>query len=40
MRKTTNALYFSDGRGLPLAMSEPQKGNHAGLYEIGARSQT
>lgn len=33
-RKTTNSLYFCDRQGLPLAMSEPQKGNHADLYEI------
>ena len=33
-RKTTNSIYFTDRQGLPLAMSEPQKGNHAGLYEI------
>lgn len=28
-RRTTNALYLTDRQGLPLAMSEPQKGNHA-----------
>ena len=33
--KTTNSLYFCDRQGLPLAMSEPQKGKHADLYEIG-----
>lgn len=33
-RKTTNAIYFTDRNGLPLAMSEPQKGNHADLYRI------
>ena len=32
--KTTNSIYFTDRQGLPLAMSEPQKGNHADLYEI------
>jgi len=36
-RKTTNALYFSDRQELPLAMSEPQKGNHNDLYEIDLR---
>lgn len=36
-RKTTNSLGFCDRQGLPLAMSEPQKGNHADLYEIGQR---
>ena len=32
--KTTNSIYFTDRQGLPLAMSEPQKGNHTDLYEI------
>ncbi|ROT02201.1 IS5 family transposase [Lepagella muris] len=36
-RNTTNALYLSDRNGLPLAMSEPQSGNHADLYEIEKR---
>ena len=36
-RKTTNALYFSDRQGLPLAMSEPQRGNHNDLHEIHLR---
>ncbi len=36
-RKTTNALFFTDNQGLPLAMSEPQAGNHANLYEIKDR---
>ena len=36
-RKTTNSLYFCDRQGLPLAISEPQKGNHADLYEIEQR---
>ena len=36
-RKTTKFLYFCDRQGLPLAMSEPQKGNHADLYEIEQR---
>ena len=33
-RKTTNSIYFTDRQGLPLAMSDPQKGNHTDLYEI------
>lgn len=36
-RSTTNALYFVDRQGLPLAMSEPQSGNHTDLYEIKDR---
>ncbi len=36
-RRTTNALFLSDNQGLPLAMSEPQAGNHADLYEIEER---
>lgn len=36
-RNTTNALYLSDRQGLPLAMSEPQSGNHTDLYEIEHR---
>lgn len=36
-RRTTNALYFSDRNGIPLAMAEPQKGNHADLYDIRNR---
>lgn len=36
-RCTTNALFFSDNQGIPLAMSEPQAGNHADLYEIEKR---
>ena len=36
-RCTTNALFFSDNQGIPLAMSEPQSGNHADLYEIEER---
>ncbi|WP_289834840.1 hypothetical protein [uncultured Phocaeicola sp.] len=36
-RKTINSLYFSDRQGLPLAMSEPQKSNHADFYEIKDR---
>ena len=34
MCKTTNALYLVDRNGIPLAMSEPQGGNHNDLYEI------
>jgi len=33
-RKTTNALYFTDSQGLPLAMSSPVAGNHHDLYKI------
>ena len=33
-RKTTNSIYFADRQGLPLATSEPQKGNHTDFYEI------
>ncbi len=33
-RKTTNALYFTDRQGLPLAMSSPIAGNHHDLYQI------
>lgn len=36
-RNTTNSLFFSDRNGLPLAMSEPQSGNHADLFEIDKR---
>ncbi len=36
-RNTTNALFLTDNQGLPLAMSEPQSGNHADLYEIEDR---
>lgn len=36
-RCTTNALFLSDNQGIPLAMSEPQAGNHADLYEIDER---
>ena len=39
-RKTTNSIYFTDRPGLSLAMSEPQKGNHADLYrDKGERGQ-
>ena len=33
-RKTTNALYFTDRQGIPLAMSKPVSGNHHDLYDI------
>ncbi len=33
-RKTTNAIYFTDRQGLPLAMSEPVSGNHNDLFDI------
>ena len=36
-RSATNALYFVDRQGLPLAMSEPQSGNHTDLSEIKDR---
>ncbi len=29
--------FFSDNQGIPVAMSEPQAGNHADLYEIAKR---
>ncbi len=32
--KTSNALFFTDKKGLPLVMSEPQAGNHNDVYEI------
>ena len=36
-RCTTNALFLSDNQGIPLAMAEPQAGNHADLFEIKDR---
>jgi len=33
-RKTTNALYLTDRKGIPLAMSKPVAGNHNDLFEI------
>lgn len=36
-RKTTNSLYLTDRQGVALAMSEPQKGNHADIYQIKER---
>ena len=35
--RTTNVLSLSDNQGLPLAMSEPQAGNHADLHETEDR---
>jgi transposase len=32
--QTTNALFFSDNQGLPLAVATPQSGNHHDLHEI------
>jgi transposase len=32
--KTTNALFLTDKKGMPLAMSEPVSGNHNDLFEI------
>ena len=36
-RRTTNTLFFTDDQGIPLAMSDPQAGNHADLHEIKDR---
>ena len=33
-QRTTNALFFVDNSGQPLAMSTPQAGNHTDLFEI------
>ena len=33
-RKTTNSLYLTDKNGIPLAMSEPEAGEHHDTYEI------
>ena len=33
-RKTANALYSSEGQGVPLAMSGPVSGNHNDLHDI------
>lgn len=35
-RKTTNSLYLTDKNGIPLAMSEPEAGNHHDTHEIDA----
>jgi len=32
--KTTNALFLTDKKGIPIAMSEPIDGNHNDLYNI------
>jgi transposase len=32
--KTTNALFFADKQGLPIAMADPQAGNHNDVHEI------
>ena len=32
--KTTNALFLTDKKGIPLAISEPIEGNHNDLFEI------
>lgn len=32
--KTTNALFLTDKRGIPLAISEPIEGNHNDLFKI------
>lgn len=31
---TSNALFFADKQGLPIAMAEPQSGNHNDVHEI------
>src|SRR3954447_6789179 len=31
---TTNTLFFADQQGLPIAMAEPQAGNHNDVHEI------
>ena len=35
--KTTNALFLTDRKGIPLAMSQPQGGNQNDLFQIEAR---
>lgn len=37
MSKTTNALYFTDNQGIPIAISSPVSGNHHDLYRIEDR---
>ncbi|WP_206106567.1 IS5 family transposase [Ilyomonas limi] len=32
--RTTNALFFSDNQGLPLAVATPQSGNHHDLHDV------
>jgi Transposase and inactivated derivatives len=36
-RKTTNALYLTDRKGIPLAISDPIAGNHNDLHQIKER---
>lgn len=38
-RKTTNALYLTDRKGLPLAMSAPKSGEHHDTHNIVATMQ-
>jgi transposase len=38
--KTTNALFLVDKQGVPLAMGEPQAGNHHDVYDIKTIFQT
>lgn len=38
-RRTTNALFFSDNQGKPLAISTPQPGNHTDLYGKEERAE-
>ena len=38
-RKTTNALYLTDRKGLPLAMSVPKSGEHHDTHNIVAVMQ-
>jgi transposase len=39
-RKTTNSLFLTDRRGLPLALSSPIAGNHHDLYRIESTLNT
>jgi len=36
-KKTTNALFLTDRKGLPLAMSTPVAGNHHDLFDVEKR---
>ena len=36
-RYTTNVLFLTDNQGIPLAMAEPQTGNHSDIFEIEDR---
>ena len=38
--RTTNSLYLTDRKGLPLAMSEPVAGNHSDLYQIDVQFES